>query len=317
MIGCGRWGPNLVRNFSSLEGASLTAVCDLDQDKLGALGERYPGLCLAADYRELLDPGGPEAVVIATPIPTHYPIARDCLEAGRHVLVEKPLCTHADQAQQLAGLADARGLVLMVGHLLEYHPAVVFLKHHLQSGALGRALEIHARRVNPTAGRNGEGAMWGLAPHDISVASYLLGAHPLRVQAARSTHGRGEETVSLEVSYPDSAVLHLEVSWRDPQKVRCMTIVGTRQLAVFDDLAPDKVRIYANGHHQAEPDSAEQPFVPEIEVSEPLRQECLHFVECIHSGHRPRSDSADGIHVVRVLEAAESSLRQGGAPVTI
>jgi len=317
VIGCGHWGVNLVRNFSSLEGARLVGICDVDLAKLEALRGQYPGLPAVTDYHDLLGPQGPQALVVATPIDTHFTIARDCLLAGRHVFVEKPLCTRADEAEQLARLAVAQGTVLMVGHLLEYHPAVDFLKRHLASGALGRALEIHSRRINPLAGRhNSEGAMWDLAPHDLSVATYLLGVQPRQVRALRSTNG-GEETVSLEVVYPGSALLHIEVSWRDPDKVRRMTIVGTRQRAVFDDLDERKVRIYDNGHHSAQPEPGETAFIPQIDAAEPLRQECLHFVDCVQGGGHPRSDAADGIHVVRVLEAAERSLSRGGIPITI
>lgn len=319
IIGCGRWGANLVRNFSSLEGVRLVGVCDRDPGRRAMVAEKYPGVPTTGDYREFLQPGGPQAVVVATPIETHFPIAHDCLLAGRHVFVEKPLSMRTCDAQELAALAEQRKLVLMVGHLLEYHPAVTFLKGHLASGALGEPVEIRASRVNPVSGRtNLEGAMWGLAPHDLSVVGYLLGTSPAAVRAAAHNGTAGEETVSLEVSYPPAATLHLEVSWRDPDKVRRMTIVGTRQLAVFDDLAESKVCIYDNGRHQGAPAPGEDPaLVPDLEPDEPLRRECLHFIDCIRSGRRPRSDAADGLHVVQVLEAAERSLSAHGAPVAV
>jgi len=316
VIGCGHWGRNLVRNFAGIAHAHLRWVCDLDPTRLAEAAATYPGLATTDDFRQLLTDPALTALVVATPIQTHFEIARQGLQGGKHLFVEKPLCTRSDQAQELAGLAEARGLVLMVGHLLEYHPAVTYLKRHLDSGALGVPTEIHASRVNPLLGGTArENAMWGLAPHDLSVANYLLGKSPVEVSATVTGNG-SEETVHLEATYPGPASLHVEVSWRDPSKVRRMTIVGTNQMAVFDDLAPEKVRIYSS-RHRGDGHPPQAAFHPQLEAYEPLRLECLHFLECIRLGRRPRSDGLDGIQVVKVLEAAERSLTSGGRPVPV
>jgi len=330
VVGCGHWGPNLVRNFAQLATSTVAAICDLDPGKVARSLRLAPRAQTSTDYRELLERDSIDAVAIATAASTHYAIARDSLLCGKHVFVEKPMCLSAVEAAALVELARRQGRVLMVGHLLKYHPAVTFLKGYMDSGRLGEPLYFHSQRLNLGEVRRHENAMWCLAPHDIAVANYLLGRQPAMVAAVGQSYLRRpvQDVVFVTLHYPDGALAHLHVSWLDPHKIRRMTIVGSKQMAVFDDMeASEKVRIYdkgidfPNGDYHS-PDAAlslrvGDIFIPKLEPIEPLRAECQRFTDCILSGTRPDTDGEEGLQVVRILEAAERSLSSGGQLVPV
>lgn len=330
VVGCGHWGPNLVRNFAQLPAATVAAICDLDPVKLERSLPLAPRARTCTDYRELLERDSIDAVAIATAAPTHYEIARDCLVWGKHVFVEKPMCLNAVEAAALVELARGRERVLMVGHLLKYHPAITYLKRYLDSGRLGEPLYFHSQRLNLGEVRRDENAMWCLAPHDIAVANHLLGRQPVTVTAVGQSYLRRpvQDVVFVTLHYPDGVLAHLHVSWLDPHKIRRMTIVGSRQMAVFDDMeASEKLRIYDKGvdflpagYHS--PDAAlslrvGDIFIPQLEPLEPLRAECQRFVDCVSQGVPADTDGEEGLQVVRVLEAAERSLSSGGQSVPV
>jgi len=328
-VGLGSWGPNLLRNFQALPGARVKVLCDLNADALARAGERYPELLRTAEYADLLRDPEIGAVVVSSSATTHYRLAQAALEAGKHVFVEKPITLRQDEAEALIRLADERGLVLMVGHLLLYHPAVTRLKELLDGGQLGDVYYLYSERRNLGKVRHDENAMWSLAPHDIAVALYLVGEMP----AAVSAHGQAylqpgiEDTVFFTLRFADGRLAHSHVSWLDPHKVRRLTVVGSRQMAVFDDIEPsEKLRIYDKGVDRTpEYDSYGDAltlrfgdiYAPHLEMQEPLRLECQHFVECVAYGRRPLSDGRNGLAVLRVLECLQRSLDSEGSLVRL
>ncbi len=328
LIGCGYWGPNLARNFHQLERANLIACCDLDAERGRRLQRLYPGLRVATDVSEILGDPQIEAVAIATPPRTHYALAKSALEAGKHVLVEKPLTMDSAQAMELHRLAEERGLVLMVGHVFEYNPAVRAIKRFIESGEIGEVYYAYSTRVNLGRVQSDINALWSIAPHDISILIYLLGQMPEEVQAtgARYLNDSVEDVVFVNLRFPSGVLAHVHASWLDPSKVRQMTIVGSRKMIVYDDVAAEKIRLYDKGvYKKGEPIYGEFQYklhsgdilIPKIRMSEPLKVECAHFLECILDGKRPLTDGINGWRVVRVLEAADRSLQRGGKPVVL
>jgi len=327
-VGAGYWGKNLVRVFNDLPLTQLKAVCDASPDILARIGQQYPETKTTTNFIELLEDNDIEAVVLAVPATRHYEMARAALEKGKHVYVEKPLTLKADQAQDLCTLASERGLVLMVGHLLLYHPAVQMLKHLVQSGQLGDIYYLYSQRVNLGIVRRDENALWSLAPHDISVILYLLDQEPDAVSARGECYLQPgvEDVVFANLHFADGKMAQLQLSWLDPHKVRKLTVVGSNKMAVFDDVeSAEKVRIYdkaaESANYASYGDSITLRFgditIPHIDMAEPLKLECQHFIDCITTGKTPRSDGADGLRVVRVLEAAQRSLERDGAPVPL
>jgi predicted dehydrogenase len=328
-IGLGYWGPNLLRNFQTLAGARLKAVCDLDRAVLARAQEQYPQLICTTECGDLLLDPEIEAVVITSSATTHYALARAALEAGKHVFVEKPIAMQPDHAKTLIDLADDRGLTLMVGHLLLYHPAVSHLKELLDSGGLGEVYYLYTERRNLGKVRHDENAMWSLAPHDISVVLYLLGEVPVTVAAQGQSYLQPgiEDTVFLTLRFADGRMAHSHVSWLDPHKVRRLTVVGSRRMAVFDDVEPtEKLRIYDKGVDRAPEYNSYGDaltlrfgdiYVPRIDMKEPLRLECQHFLDCIEQHRRPLSDGRNGLQVLRVLDALQKSLAMEGGLVRL
>jgi predicted dehydrogenase len=327
VVGCGYWGPNLIRSFDRLSNARVVALCDADAGRLARLGGNYPAARLYPDYRQFLAHPGLDAVALATSAPTHFALARQSLEAGKPTFVEKPLTLAASDALALVRLAEARGLPLMVGHLLEYHPAVEYLKELAEGGDLGELRYLYSQRLNLGQVRQQENALWSLAPHDIAVASFLLGAAPLWVAAVGQSYlTEGVVDVAfLTLFYPEQRLAHIHVSWLDPHKPRRLTLVGSRKMAVFDDMeASEKVRLYDKGVDRPPEGTADAEIamklrfgdilIPRLETDEPLVRECRHFVECARDGRQPRSDGWDGLRVVAALEAAQRSLEAQGAP---
>lgn len=323
-VGLGYWGPNLFRNFQELPGSRVKAVCDLDAEALARIRERSPEVLTTTEYGRLLDDPEIVAILVTSSATSHYALARQALEAGKHVFVEKPLALRPGDAEALIQLADERGLVLMVGHLLLYHPAVTYLKKLIDDGSLGAIYYLYTERLNLGKIRQDENAMWSLAPHDISVALYLLGGMPSQVSAQGQAYLQPgiEDTVFMTLRYADGRLAHSHVSWLDPHKVRRLTVVGSRQMAVFDDAEPaEKLRIYDKGvtrtpEYNSYGDALTLRFgdiyVPRVEMREPLRLECRHFLDCIEQGRRPLTDGRNGLQVLQILAALQQSLDRHG-----
>ena len=327
-VGTGYWGKNLVRSFHDLKGCTLRVCCDLNEDILQNVAAQYPNLATTRDYTQVLQDPGIDAVVLASPATMHFPMAREALEAGKHVFVEKPLALRVVDADVLCRTADMHGLVLMVGHLLEYHPAIRELKQFVDGGFLGEVNYIYTQRVNFGIIRKNETALWSLGPHDVSVVCYLLNREPNSVNACGESYVQEgiEDVVFCNLHFSNRVMAQIHVSWLDPHKIRRLTIVGSQRMAVFDDMEPvEKIRIYNNYVERTEIPVWEQttPFhrgavvVPEVQSVEPLRLECEHFLNCVQRGERPCSDGRDGLRVVRVLDAAQRSLESGGLPIQL
>ena len=328
-VGLGYWGPNILRTFWTLKGCEVKWACDRDEARLKKVAGAYPELSPTPHYGDLLQDEGVDAVAIVTPATQHFPMVKAALEAGKHVFVEKPLAIKRNEAQELIGLARAKSRVLMVGHLLLYHPAVKRLKDLIQVGELGQIYYIYSTRVNLGQVRREENALLSFAPHDISVILYLLDARPVEVSAIGEGYLQREveDVVFLTLRFPDGALAHCHVSWLDPHKIRKFTVVGSKKMAVFDDMEPsEKIRIYDKGvdHHfdfSSFADFLSLRFgdiqIPRIEMREPLLLECQHFLECIEGGKRPLSDGENGLAVLEVIEAAERSLKEKGRPTPI
>ena len=329
LVGVGGWGKNLARNYYQLPEANLRYICDLDDDKLSTMERLYPGVATISNFDEMLKDAAVDAVVIATTGPSHYALAKQALLAGKDVYVEKPFVLHVPEAVELTELADERDRILMVGHLLEYHPVVERLKGMIDAGDLGDIYYIYSQRLNLGTVREDENALWNFAPHDISSILYLLGKEPVDVSARGQDYLQRnvEDVVFLTLSFADSTMAHIHVSWLDPHKVRKLTIVGSEKMAVFDDLeSTEKLRIYDKGAKLSQDYDTFAEYlglrfgditIPFVKSGEPLRTECLHFLDCVAKRTQPRSDGRDGLRVVRVLDAAQRSLKNNGVPVNI
>jgi predicted dehydrogenase len=328
VIGAGYWGKNLVRNFATAGRCSLKYVCDLNANVLAMHKRSFPFVEATPDVAVVLDDPQVQAVVIATPIPTHFEIASQALRAGKHVYVEKPLTLQATQARELIELAKKARRKLMVGHLLEYHPAVTYLKEMLDRGQLGEPYYMYTQRVNLGIVRQDENAWWSLAPHDISVICHLLGSEPVSVAANGQCYLQRdiEDVVFATIKFADGKMAHVHCSWLDPHKIRKMTVVGPEKMVTFDDMeATEKIRVYDKGaavRHDITTSYADiislrfgDIIIPKIPGGEPLSLECQHFIECVLENRPVRSDGADGLRVVQVLEAGQKSLKNQGAPV--
>jgi len=329
IAGVGGWGRNLARNYSQIPGCRLAYICDPDASALARMRSVAPLTITTASFDQILNDPLVEAVVIATPAPTHYALCRAALMAGKDVYVEKPFVLQVGQAVELVRIADDEGRILMVGHLLEYHPVINRLKEMIASRQLGEIYYLYNQRVNLGAIRNDENALWNFAPHDISSILYLLGMEPTDIAARGQSYlKRGvEDTVFITLNFNNRAMAHIHVSWLDPHKIRKMTIVGSQKMAVFDDMEPnEKLRLYDRGaSYNSDYNSFAEYItmrfgditIPYLKVGEPLELECLHFLECVRERKQPRSDGRDGLRVVRVLDAADRSLKNNGAPIML
>lgn len=326
-VGAGYWGKNLVRVFEGLPDARLKTICDSSAVILESMQNQYHEVEVCAEYSEVLADPEIEAVVLAVPAVRHFEAAKQALEAGKHVYVEKPMTLCSAEAEDLVELAERESRVLMVGHLLEYHPAVQVLKKLIDDGELGEIYYLYAQRVNLGIVRRDENALWSLAPHDVSVLLYLLGQEPDTVSARGACYLQDgvEDVVFVNLHFADGKMAQVQVSWLDPHKIRQLTIVGSQKMVVFDDMASsDKVRIYDKSaerrdEYESYGDAITLRFgdvvIPHISMAEPLRLEAQHFVECVREAKTPRSDGRDGLRVVRVLEAAQRSLKEGGVSI--
>jgi predicted dehydrogenase len=317
IAGLGYWGPNLARNFAALAGCEVAWLCDASAEALARVGAQHPGARRASELGELLADETLDAVVLATPVPTHAGLAERVLDAGKHCFVEKPLATNVADAERAVAAAARAERLLMVGHLLEYHPAVELLKEIADSGQLGDLHYVYSHRLNLGKLRADENALWSLGAHDVSVLLHLLGEEPSLVEARGESYMRPpvEDVVFCFMRFPSGRAAHMHLSWLDPHKERTFTVVGSKRMATFDDMDTErKVTVYDKGFDETTDGYGEyitrsgDVWSPRVPNREPLRIECEHFVSCIRDGATPRSDGESGLRVVRVLEQAQAAL---------
>lgn len=326
VIGVGYWGPKLARNFQEMPGSTLAWVCDLDESRLEHIKSLYPEVRTTRSFQEVLA-SDVDAICVTTPVRTHCALAVAALRAGKHVLVEKPLAASSWEAEQIIAEAERYKRIAMVGHTFIYNPAVIAMKEIIASGQLGDIYYVDGTRVNLGLFQPDINVAWDLAPHDISILLYALGKDPVYasphggayVQRKRGIH----DVAYLTLHFPDGVIAEIRVSWLDPCKIRRYTVIGSEKMLVYDDVEPkDKILIFNKGVDFPPHSDTEDEFrlsyrtedgVPyPIDWHEPLRAECEHFVECIREGRQPRTSAVDGLKVIQVLEAAQSSLLNGG-----
>jgi len=306
VVGCGYWGKNLVRNFAEL--GALHTICDVDPQKLDSLKFLYPWVNTGMDYFRVLGSKEIKGVVIATPALLHYSMAKEALLAGKDTLVEKPFTTKSEDAQELVELSEKQQRVLMVGHLLLYHPAIQLLKRYVQSGELGDVYYVYSTRVNLGQIRRDEDVLWRLVPHDIAMFSYLLDESPVVLSAQGSSYLQYNFVDIVFVTLRFGTVLaHVHASWLDPHKIRQLTVVGSKRMAVFDDMEPEyKLQIYDKAVlGDTLSIKSGEVISPAVGLTEPLHLECQDFIECINQRKRPLSDARLGLEVVEALETAQ------------
>ncbi|MBI1922651.1 Gfo/Idh/MocA family oxidoreductase [Candidatus Poribacteria bacterium] len=326
VIGCGYWGPNLIRNFNELSNCKVLKVCDQKQGRLKFIGTRYPHIELCSEHRDVFNDPCIDAVCLVTPVPTHYALAKEALLAGKNVFVEKPLAYSTDQAKELIDLAERCGKVLMVGHVFEYHPAITKISAIMKNGECGDMRYIDSCRINLGPPTVQVSVIWDLAPHDLSIIFYLTGMEPTAVSAVGKSYLRkGLEDVSyITVQFDNGVLGHVHVSWLSPCKLRTTYIIASQKVIVFNDtLSVEKVKIYNEGIDTRidADDFGEFQLTyrsgdihsPNLDNREPLHIECEHFIECIEKGIKPRSDGLSGLRVVKTLEAAQRSMRNNSS----
>jgi predicted dehydrogenase len=303
-IGLGAWGQNLARNFGAL--TELAWLCDLDEGRRTEAAKAYPSARVTSSYDELLGDDTVEGVVVATPVPTHFELARRALDAGKHVFVEKPPAMRGPEMEELCDLAEERGRVLMPGHLLLYHPGVQKLKEIVDSGELGDVLYVYGNRQNLGTFRTNENALWSLGVHDLSVLLHLLGEEPIEVRAhgnAFLNHGV-EDVVFCYLRFPSGKMAHMHLSWLDPHKIRRITVVGDDRMAVFDDMERErKITVYDNWRTRTG-----DVYSPKVDATEPLRLECRHFLRLVAGEGDPNKAARDAVPVVRALDQLQAAL---------
>jgi predicted dehydrogenase len=324
VIGCGYWGPNLIRNFVDIPNSNVVMVADLKNDRLGHIKNIYPGIAVTENYLDLFEQKL-DAVVIATPPLSHYSIAKNCLEHGLHVLVEKPLTLNSAHAEELIELAERKNRVLMVGHTFEYNAAVRTLKELVSSGELGKIYYLDAARLNLGLFQRDSNVIWDLAPHDLSIMMYLTDQRPLAI----STHAldfvfdQVYDVAYINLVFPGNVMAHIHVSWLDPCKVRRVTVVGSKKMAVYNDVENlEKIKIYDKGVEMPDYTNGFGEFqlsyrygdilIPNVRLVEPLKVECQEFLKSITEHTKPCSSGEDGLNVVKILEAAQKSLANHG-----
>jgi predicted dehydrogenase len=329
VVGAGAWGINHVRAMSRAKGAELVMVCDASEAARMRAAGVAPRARIGHDLAEALAAPDVDAVVLATPAKDHAEQARMTLNANKHVLVEKPMALDAADAHAVVSAAETHKRILMVGHLMLYHPAVARLKAMIDAGELGQIFYIYSVRVNLGRVRLDENALWSLAPHDISMIEYLLGDEPDSVSARGGVYlqSRIEDVVFVNLRFRSGVSAQIQVSWLDPRKQRRLTVVGSQKMVEFDDVHPvDKIRTYDKGFDRPPAFTEYAQFlsirngdihIPQLPMVEPLEQQISHFLECIAQGKRPMTDGHSGMRVVRVLEAAQKSLESDGAPVSL
>jgi predicted dehydrogenase len=303
-VGLGQWGKNLARNFDQL--AEVVWLCDVDDERRTQAAQSYPSALVTSSFDDVLADESVEAVVVATPVPTHYELARRALEAGKHVFVEKPPAMRGAEMEDLCELAEERGRVLMPGHLLLYHPGVQKLKEIVDSGELGEVLYVYGNRQNLGTFRTNENALWSLGVHDLSVLLYLIDEEPSEVRAHGNAFlSRGvEDVVFCYLRFPSGKMAHMHLSWLDPHKIRRITVVGNERMAVFDDMERErKITVYDNWRTRTG-----DIYSPTVDATEPLQRECEHFLRLVAGEGEPHKAARDAIPVVRALDQLQAAL---------
>jgi predicted dehydrogenase len=328
VVGCGYWGPNLVRNLVENRGCSEIVCCDLHPDNLERIATRYPAVRVTPDFEDLLH-GSVDAVMIATPLSTHYTIARKALEAGLDVFVEKPFTGSSREARDLIELSRRRGLVLMVGHTFEYSPPVIKIRDLIQSGELGTIFYLSSTRVNLGLHQKDVSVVWDLAPHDLSMMIYWLGEAPASVAALGKDFVQPgiPDVAFVSMTFASGVIGHVQVSWLSPSKLRRTTIVGSQKMVVYDDTDHlERVKVFDKGVSFRDPETFGEYQLsyrtgdivsPKLDTTEPLQAEVSDFLEAVRNRSRPRCDGENGLRVVQVLEAVERSLDRGGEVVEL
>ncbi|MEJ2100879.1 MAG: Gfo/Idh/MocA family oxidoreductase [Desulfobacterales bacterium] len=330
VIGCGYWGPNLIRNFNSLSACRVKVVCDIDNQRLAHMRSLYSGVKTTTDFNEVIDDDEIDAIAIATPVRFHYAMAKKALQGGKHTFIEKPLASSAAECGELIELGESNGLTIIVGHTFVYSPPVRKIKEIIRRGALGEIQYISARRLNLGLFQTDINVTWDLAPHDISIILYVLDEYPKSVncQGKAHIHPDIEDVTTLTLNFANGCFATIQSSWLDPNKIREMTFVGSRRMLVYNDVEPnEKIKIYDKrvetppyydtfaefqySYHYGD------MYSPYLKQYEPLKMECQHFLDCIESGERPASCGYEGLKVVEILEAASESLKRTGARVDI
>ncbi len=330
VIGCGYWGPNLIRNFSQLNESCVVRVADFDGNRLNHMKKLYPSVETTLDNRKIIDDPGIDIVAVATPVQTHFSICSEALKAGKHVFVEKPITASVDEARELIDIAEKSQRKLMVGHTFLYTSAVKKMKEIIDSGELGEIYYINSQRMNLGLFQQDINVSWDLAPHDISIILYLLGQEPQFVSAIGESHINPavEDIAVISMRFANKLIAFVASSWLDPDKIRKMTVVGSKKMLVYDDVqVTEKIRIYDKSVEKPTryDTYAEFPYsykygdivIPLIGGEEPIRTELAHFMECILKDTSPLSDGMNGLNVVKILEAAQESLDQGNNQIKI
>jgi predicted dehydrogenase len=327
-VGCGYWGPNVIRNLDAVDGFDLCCICDADPRRLRPVAARYPAARTTTNVEDILDDPSIDALYLATPVSTHYELTRRALQGGKHVLIEKPLATTVDQAEELAELADRNHRTLMVGHTFVFSPPVRKVRELLDAGGIGPIYYIETTRVNLGLFQKDVSVLWDLGPHDVSILIYWLKEVPMYVSArGRSFQGEALEDVAfLTLEFPSGILAQVQISWLAPSKLRRTSIVGLQRMIVYDDLEPvEKVKVYDRGVDRQPASFGEFQLTyrsgdilsPRLDTTEPLFLEVAHFLDCIQTGREPDTSPDSGVEVVRVIQAAERSLRNGGEPQAI
>ncbi len=332
VIGYGYWGPNLVRNFSWLEDTHVKYVCDLDENRLEKVHALFPNVEITTtDYQQILDDPEIAAVAVATPVKTHYPLARAALEAGKHVLIEKPMTDKASDAAKLNELARKMNRIIMVDHTFLYTGAVKKIKELVDSGQIGDIYYFDSVRVNLGLFQNDVNVIWDLAPHDLSIMKYIIGKKPVSVSANGVSHVKNnmENIAYLTVFYEDTTFAHFHINWLSPIKVRQILIGGSEKMIVYNDMEnTEKIKVYDSGVELNSGDKdalyntliqyrTGDMFAPKLDQTEALKSECQHFVDCINKGESPISDGEFGLEIVKILEAAQLSMKQKGENINL
>jgi len=330
VVGCGYWGPNLIRNFRSTPDCKVRTICDQDENRLKQLKELYPEVQTETRFEAVLADRNVEAVVIATPVRFHYKMAKASLAAGKHTFIEKPMASSSAECEELNELARENGLTLMIGHTFLYSAPVRKIKEIIKAGDIGTIQYISSRRLNLGLYQKDINVAWDLAPHDISIILHIMDQPPQSVNCRGNCHVTPgiEDVTNMALTFPNNQLATIHNSWLDPRKVREMTIVGTRRMIVYDDVEPlEKIKIYdarvdrpphyntfaefTYSYHYGD------IYVPYVKQEEPLKVECQHFVDCVQTGALPISNGHHGLELVRILEASSLSLKQQGAAVNI
>lgn len=330
VVGYGYWGPNLLRNFQTTEGAVARFCCDHSEARLALVRRRHPGVETTTRLEDVLASPEVHAVAIATPVSTHYELARCALEAGKHVLVEKPLTQRVDQSEELVSMADKKGLVLMVDHIFVYSPPVLKMKEIVASGRLGKLFFIDSVRINLGLIQHDVNVIWDLAPHDLSIVDHLVGREPRSLSAFGAVHAKDgiEDVAYLNLDYGDGLIANFHVNWLSPVKVRSMIIGGSEQSLIYNDLdLSERVKVYDRGITVTDNQEARRQVLinyrsgdvwsPNLPNAEPLARMTAHFVECIQEGHTPITDGRAGLRIVKILDAAQRSIKAQGGRVVL